>query len=87
MANLENHGCKFTHSWETAIKPTCVCVRACLYVLELSRSAFIVLSHVFHGFPPAKPEMELKKTKYCNVDRFIRFIGLENIVETKIMFL
>jgi hypothetical protein len=23
---LENHGCKFTHSWETAVKPTCVCV-------------------------------------------------------------
>jgi hypothetical protein len=23
---LENHGCKFTHSCETAVKPTCVCV-------------------------------------------------------------
>jgi hypothetical protein len=24
---LENHGCKVTHSWETAIKPSCVCVQ------------------------------------------------------------
>jgi hypothetical protein len=23
---LENHGCKFTHSWEMAVKLTCVCV-------------------------------------------------------------
>jgi hypothetical protein len=27
---LENHGCKFTHSWKTAVKPTCVCV--CVYL-------------------------------------------------------
>jgi hypothetical protein len=25
---LENHGCSFTRAWETAIKPTCVCVYA-----------------------------------------------------------
>jgi hypothetical protein len=25
-AILENHECKFTHSWKTAIKPTCVCI-------------------------------------------------------------
>jgi hypothetical protein len=25
---LENHGCKFSHSWEMAVKPTCVCVCA-----------------------------------------------------------
>jgi hypothetical protein len=23
---LENHGCKFTHSWETVVKLACVCV-------------------------------------------------------------
>jgi hypothetical protein len=30
---LENHGRKFTHSWEMAIKPTCVCVFVCVCVL------------------------------------------------------
>jgi hypothetical protein len=29
---LENHGCKFTHSWEMAVKPTCVCV--CVFLIE-----------------------------------------------------
>jgi hypothetical protein len=28
---LEYHGCKFTHSWEMAVKPTCVCVSLSVY--------------------------------------------------------
>jgi hypothetical protein len=61
---LENHGCKFTHSRETAIKPTCVCVCVCCLTLHFPlHLSHQTPSHIMHRF-----DFTMLKTHRQDVD-------------------
>jgi hypothetical protein len=72
---LENHGCKFTRSWETAIKPTCVCCAiVCVNYINLHKLYALSIWKNAQNNKNTIPQTRLTPTKVSDdIDEAINF--------------